>query len=66
MLIGLFLVVGLYDVSWELEKGYKLLLCYLVWVICCNVVNEWGFGILFMVFMIFWLCVVLFIYVLYF
>lgn len=65
MLVGLFLVVGFYDVSWEMEKGYKFMLCYFLCVMCRNVFNEWGFVILFMVMMIFWLCVVLLIYVFY-
>lgn len=65
MLIGPFLAAGLYDISWELEKGHKPSLGHAVKAIKRNAVNEWGFGILLMVLMIFWLRVASLIHALY-
>lgn len=65
MLIGPFLAAGLYDVSWELEKGHKPSLWHSIKAIKRNAVNEWGFGIMLMVFMIFWLRVATMIHALY-
>ena len=65
MLIGPFLAAGLYDVSWELEKGHKPTLWHSIKAIKRNAVNEWGFGILLMVLMIFWLRVASMIHALY-
>lgn len=65
MLIGPFLAAGLYDVSWEMEKGHKPSLRHSLRAISRNAVNEWGFGILLMVLMIFWLRVASLIHALY-
>lgn len=65
MLIGPFLAAGLYDVSWEIEKGHKASLSHSLRAIKRNAVNEWGFGILLMVLMIFWLRVASIIHALY-
>lgn len=65
MLIGPFLAAGLYDVSWELEKGHKPSLMHSLRAMKRNAVNEWGFGILLMVLMIFWLRVASLIHALY-
>ncbi|RDV27405.1 DUF2189 domain-containing protein [Alteromonas aestuariivivens] len=65
MLIGPFLAAGLYDVSWELEKGHKPTLRHSLRAMKRNAVNEWGFGILLMVLMIFWLRVASLIHALY-
>ncbi len=65
MLIGPFLAAGLYDVSWELEKGHTPTLWHSVKAITRNAVNEWAFGILLMVLMIFWLRVASLIHALY-
>ncbi len=65
MLIGPFLAAGLYDISWELEKGHKPSLRHSLKAITRNAVNEWGFGILLMVLMIFWLRVAALIHALY-
>lgn len=65
MLIGPFLAAGLYDVSWELEKGHKPTLRHSLRAMRRNAVNEWGFGILLMVMMIFWLRVASLIHALY-
>ncbi len=65
MLIGPFLAAGLYDTSWELEKGHKPSLWHSLKAMKRNAVNEWGFGILLMVLMIFWLRVASLIHALY-
>lgn len=65
MLIGPFLAAGLYDISWEMEKGHKPSLRHSLKAITRNAVNEWGFGILLMVLMIFWLRVAALIHALY-
>lgn len=55
VLIGPFLAAALYDLSWELEKGHKPSLLHSMTAIKRNAINEWGFGVLLMVLMIFWL-----------
>ena len=65
MLIGPFLAAGLYDLSWELEKGHKPSIWHSIKAIQRNAVNEWGFGILLLVLMIFWLRVASLIHALY-
>lgn len=65
MLIGPFLAASLYDISWELEKGHKPSLWHCLKAVKRNAVNEWGFGILLMVLMIFWLRVASLIHALY-
>ena len=65
MLIGPFLAAGLYDISWEYEKGHKPSLSHSLRAIKRNAVHEWGFGILLMVLMIFWLRVASLIHALY-
>ncbi|GAB2675848.1 DUF2189 domain-containing protein [Aliiglaciecola sp. 3_MG-2023] len=65
MLIGPFLAAGLYDISWEFGKGHKPTLWHAVKAVKRNAVNEWGFGILLMVLMIFWLRVASMIHALY-
>lgn len=65
MLIGPFLAAGLYDISWEMEKGHQPSLRHSLRAISRNAVNEWGFSILLMVLMIFWLRVASLIHALY-
>lgn len=65
MLIGPFLAAGLYDVSWELEKGHVPSIWHSIKAVTRNAVNEWAFGILLMVLMIFWLRVAALIHALY-
>ncbi|MDF2177666.1 DUF2189 domain-containing protein [Aliiglaciecola sp. CAU 1673] len=65
MLIGPFLAAGLYDVSWELEKGHKPTLWHSIKAIKRNAVNEWAFGLMLMILMIFWLRVASIIHALY-
>lgn len=65
MLIGPFLAAGLYDISWEFEKGHTPSLWHSIKAVKRNAVNEWGFGIMLMVLMIFWLRVASMIHALY-
>ncbi len=65
MLIGPFLAAGLYDTSWELEKGHRPRVAHSIKAIHRNAVNEWGFGVLLLVLMIFWLRVASIIHALY-
>lgn len=55
MLLGPYLAAGLYDVSWQFEKDHKPSLRHSLKAMSRNAVNEWAFGILLMVLMIFWL-----------
>jgi len=65
MLIGPFLAASLYDISWELEKGHNPSFLHCLKAVKRNAVNEWGFGILLMMLMIFWLRVASLIHALY-
>ena len=65
MLVGPFLAAGLYDVSWEMEKGHNPTLRHSLRAMRRNAFNEWGFAILLMVMMIFWLRVASLIHALY-
>ncbi len=65
MLLGPFLAAGLYDVSWEIEKQHKPSLRHSLRAIRRNTVNEWAFGVMLMIFMIFWLRVASLIHALY-
>jgi uncharacterized membrane protein len=55
MLIGPFLAAGLYDVSWQLGKKNEPSFRHSLRAMSRNAVNEWGFAVLLMVLMIFWL-----------
>lgn len=65
VLIGPFLAAGMYDVSWELEKGHKPSFSHCFKAILRNNVNEWAFGVLLLMLMIFWLRVASLIHALY-
>lgn len=65
ILVGPFLAAGMYDVSWELEKGHTPSLSHCFKAILRNNVNEWAFGVLLLVIMIFWLRVASLIHALY-
>lgn len=65
MLIGPFLAAGLYDISWEYEKGHKPTLRHSLRAMRRNAVHEWGFGVLLLFLMIFWLRVASLIHALY-
>ncbi len=55
MLLGPYLAAGLYDVSWQFQKKNKPSLRHSLKAMSRNAVNEWAFGVLLMVLMIFWL-----------
>jgi uncharacterized membrane protein len=65
MLIGPFLAAGLYDVSWEIEKQHQPTLWHSLKAIKRNTVNEWAFGVMLMLFMVFWLRIASLIHALY-
>ncbi|WP_028114804.1 DUF2189 domain-containing protein [Ferrimonas kyonanensis] len=65
MLVGPFLATGLYDVSWQLERGKKPNLFHSMRAIRRNRVSEWGFAILLAVMMIFWMRVAAMVHALY-
>lgn len=65
MLLGPYLAAGLYDVSWQFEKQHKPSLRHSLKAMSRNAVNEWAFGIVLMVLMIFWLRVASIIHALY-
>ena len=65
MLIGPFLAAGLYDVSWELEKGHRPSFLHSIKATTRNAVNGWGFAVVLMILMIFWLRVASLIHALY-
>lgn len=65
MLLGPYLAAGLYDVSWQFEKKRKPSLRHSLKAMSRNAVNEWAFGIMLMVLMIFWLRVASLIHALY-
>lgn len=65
MLIAPFLAAGLYDISWEFEKGHKPSLWHSIKSIKRNSVHEWAFGVLLVISMIFWLRVASIIHALY-
>lgn len=55
MLLGPFLAAGLYDVSWSFEKQHTPKLSHSLKAMSRNAVNEWGFGLMLVILMIFWL-----------
>jgi uncharacterized membrane protein len=65
MLLGPYLAAGLYDVSWQFEKKHKPSLRHSLKAMSRNAVNEWAFGLLLMVLMLFWLRIASLIHALY-
>ncbi|MDN2482120.1 DUF2189 domain-containing protein [Vibrio agarivorans] len=55
MLIGPFLALGLYDASWQREKGHKASLAHSMKAIGRNSSSQWAFAVLLAVAMIFWM-----------
>ncbi len=65
MLIGPFLALGLYDASWERERGHKARLLHSMKAISRNSSSQWAFVVLLVVFMIFWMRIASLIHALY-
>ncbi|CAM3020298.1 DUF2189 domain-containing protein [Vibrio mytili] len=65
MLIGPFLALGLYDASWERERGHKPRLFHSMKAIGRNSSSQWAFAVLLAVFMIFWMRIAALLHVLY-
>lgn len=65
MLLGPYLAAGLYDVSWQFEKNNTPSFRHSLKAMSRNAVNEWGFALLLMVLMIFWLRIASLIHALY-
>jgi uncharacterized membrane protein len=65
MLVGPYLAAGLYDVAWQFEKKNKPSFRHSLKAMSRNAVNEWGFAILLMVLMVFWLRIASLIHALY-
>ncbi|GAD78592.1 DUF2189 domain-containing protein [Vibrio ezurae] len=55
MLIGPFLALGLYDVSWARERGKQPNLLHSMKAIGRNSTSQWSFAVLLVVAMIFWM-----------
>lgn len=65
MLIGPFLALGLYDASWEREKGHQATLLHSMKAIGRNSTSQWAFAIVLMVAMIFWMRIAALLHALY-
>ena len=65
MLIGPFLALGLYDASWEREKGHSAKLMHSMRAIGRNSSSQWAFAVLLAVAMIFWMRIAALLHALY-
>ncbi|WP_100754378.1 DUF2189 domain-containing protein [Vibrio salilacus] len=65
MLIGPFLALGLYDASWEREKGHKPSLLHSMKAIGRNSTSQWAFAVMLAVCMIFWMRIAALLHALY-
>ncbi|GAM64459.1 putative cytochrome c oxidase [Vibrio ishigakensis] len=65
MLIGPFLALGLYDVSWSREKGKQPNLVHSMKAIGRNSTSQWAFAVLLVVTMIFWMRIAALLHALY-
>ncbi|MGF1753988.1 DUF2189 domain-containing protein [Vibrio makurazakiensis] len=65
MLIGPFLALGLYDASWEREKGHNASLLHSMKAITRNSSSQWAFAVVLVVAMIFWMRIAALIHALY-
>ncbi|CAH0524625.1 DUF2189 domain-containing protein [Vibrio hippocampi] len=65
MLIGPFLALGLYDASWEREKGHKPSLLHSMKAIGRNSTSQWAFAVILVVAMIFWMRIAALLHALY-
>lgn len=65
MLIGPFLALGLYDASWQREKGHKANLYKSIKAINRNSTSQWAFAVLLTVTLIFWMRIAAMVHVFY-
>ncbi|RJX65249.1 DUF2189 domain-containing protein [Vibrio sinensis] len=65
MLIGPFLALGLYDASWEKERGHNASLLHSMKAIGRNSSSQWAFAVLLAVCMIFWMRIAALLHALY-
>lgn len=65
MLIGPFLALGLYDASWQREKGHDANLFKSIKAIKRNTTSQWAFAILLTVALIFWMRIAALVHVFY-
>ncbi|MDR9828312.1 DUF2189 domain-containing protein [Vibrio sp. FNV 38] len=65
MLIGPFLALGLYDASWQREKGHNTSLSHSIKAIGRNSSSQWAFAVLLAVAMIFWMRIAALLHALY-
>lgn len=65
MLIGPFLALGLYDASWERERGHNATLFHSMKAIGRNSTSQWAFAVLLAVAMIFWMRIAALLHALY-
>lgn len=65
MLIGPFLALGLYDASWQREKGHDASLMKSIKAIKRNSTSQWAFAILLTVSLIFWMRIAALVHVFY-
>jgi len=65
MLIGPFIALGLYDASWEREKGHSASLLHSMKAIGRNSTSQWAFAVLLAVSMIFWMRIAALLHALY-
>ncbi|MGL6261390.1 DUF2189 domain-containing protein [Vibrio sp. WXL103] len=65
MLIGPFLALGLYDASWQREKGRRASLMHSMKAIGRNSSSQWAFAVLLAVAMIFWMRIAALLHALY-
>ncbi|UGA55165.1 DUF2189 domain-containing protein [Vibrio sp. DW001] len=65
MLIGPFLALGLYDASWQREKGHQANLLKSIKAINRNSTSQWAFAVLLTVTLIFWMRIAALVHVFY-
>jgi uncharacterized membrane protein len=65
MLIGPFLALGLYDASWQREKGHQASLFKSIKAIKRNSTSQWAFAVLLTVTLIFWMRIAALVHVFY-
>lgn len=65
VMIGPLLAVGLYDISWQLERNHKPTLMHSLRAMWRNPTPQWGMAVMLVLFMVLWLRVASMIYAIY-